>query len=99
MEDLDTRGDLYAKGFIVIPTPEEIHACNPIKAHRDSFKKPHPLMEGQFLEVDPIPGMIWQCPDCGLYWVVRRHDYGAGWYRMRWYHRESKIIKRLRNGK
>lgn len=94
--DLDKRGDLHAAGFILLPTPEDTHGCNPWKAHRENFKRKTPV--GEF-EAEPERGTVWQCPDCGLYWVVRTIDIHGTWVRMRWYHKEARIIRRLRNGK
>lgn len=94
--DLDRRGDLHAKGFILLPTPEETHRCDVWKAHRDNFKRETPT--GSY-EQEPVKGTVWQCPDCGRYWIVRDSDVHAIWVRMRWYHKEAKIIRRFRAGK
>lgn len=99
--DLERRGELNALGFIVIPDPLEPHYCHPMRAHRANFFREGTNAEGDTIgkwEVDPIVGTIFQCPECGLYWIVRGGEWGNQWRRMRWYHPEAKIVRRL-NGK
>ena len=94
--DVDRRGELYAQGFIILPTPEQIHQCEPWKAHHSNFQQE---VQGRKFETDPVIGTIWQCQESARFWVVRSIDIHTTWIRMRWYHREAKIIRRLKAGK